>query len=310
VTTLSGLARLRVRAAVAVTTYAALACPSAVAAVELEASAAPTVVRYGDTKSILYSVSMVNTGQTEETFTLEMIVPRFGDPGGPPEQGALVSPIAGTLRLVGPGRYISPLTGTLALPACLAHGVEPFDRQVSLALPPNSTTTLSARYRVASTAPWPDSGYRLTFVARPRLIGGSRGTLERRQVERSPALALTGPTGVRIDFTAWRRSSGKRRSPATSLRVGHRLMVRGRTDPFVPARALRLVVERRDESGDARRVSVTRVARTGRGRFAALWRPRRPGSYALSVTYRRHRMGLLADRTCQQDVRVRASGVE
>jgi hypothetical protein len=266
------------------------------AEISFRATMSPNTVRYPETRRIVYQLQMT-TGAREERFTVELDPPSFG--AGLREEGATVFPLS--VRLDGPGS-MSIASREHATLACSFHGYEPQIESYRVAIPAQSSSTLTARFATGISPPWPSLDFRVRFRILPSYAPGDPGTLSRSQTVLPPAPRLRGKTGVQILFATKPRSSPLPVANVRRIRLGRPIAIRGRTEPSLRGQLIRL----RFRGPNARRprlLARVRVGRRGRFQFRS-WRPARPGYYQLWAVYRPQRSRLVADRTCPRVFRV------
>jgi hypothetical protein len=208
----------------------------------------------------------------------------------------------------GPAKFLGLRGGTLAVPACsvthnLFHGFDVDNRRWDLSVPVGATSVLEFPYETSPFAPWPDTSFRLTFVADPRLVDGGRGTLTERTTAPSDPPTVTGRRGVHISLRTSPATRRFRQGRGPVLRRGTRLTVRARTNP----RLRRQRVDLKYIGPRSPRLRLLRSVLTDRrGRFRRTVRtPRRRGRYELWAIYKSQRGDLVSDHACPLVWRVR-----
>lgn len=254
-----------------------------------EPTVSPTTLSYRPGGEVVYRLRM-RSGPAPERFRVRVSPPRYafrveGYPIAPDE-----------LSIEGPGSLGSTSTTRPRLAAGLcSRGLTFLGRSADVLLPPNTVSTLVARFRMSQdNAPFSTTDLRPTFVA-------SGGTLIGEQRFRPARPRLTGPFGVFIDL-ATSPPSTFTGNPPRRIRPGRLLRLRG------AARSIRrqLVDLRYVGPGTgsrSRRIAQVRVS--SGGNFARRFRPRRRGFYEVFASYRGRRPNLTTDRSCLRSFRVR-----
>lgn len=267
--------------------------PGAYAGVAFEPSMERGAISWTPGREVVYRLRMT-TGADSERFRVELESPGWGLPlfpnmpvGQPliPKSGGVPVTVSGpgSLRSVGMG------IGDFGGGACVRGGSYGLSAE-GVSLPPNSTSTLVARYRLSfDSAPFPDTDLRLTFVA-------SGGTLEGEQSFRPDRPRLRPPYGVRIGLTTRPRSRYAGSFDPLRIRPGQRLDLRGTAHGV----RRRIMVLRYAGPGSGSRLrTLARVRTDARGRFRYDdWRPAQRGLHELTAVYRGSGSRFTKDRSC------------
>ena len=176
---------------------------------------------------------------------------------------------------------------------------------IDLALPANSTTTLSWKVTLAAP-PWAFAPTRLGWIiAVPATAKDPAREITYRQV--TPVrFHVMPPYGVRIHLRA---GTGARPAPRGSslfpypqVKLGHPVRIEGSTRPEIARARVRL--QAIDTRTHRRRTIGSTVTGT-HGAFAVTWRPPHPGVRTITATLAPHQAGVLADHNCDLALSVR-----
>jgi hypothetical protein len=167
---------------------------------------------------------------------------------------------------------------------------------VALGLPARSRTTVLGLYRTGLAAPWPSTDYRLAFQVIEQAVVVREHPPPTRRVHliRPARPGVAGGMASRISLRA---------RPALGVRLGHVIVLSGRTNPPVPDRWIRLRFKA------ARRSGLLAWVQTDRhGRFAYRdWRAAYRLDYEVSADFG-PRAGPLAEPSCSLLVAVGRRG--
>jgi hypothetical protein len=181
------------------------------------------------------------------------------------------------------------------LPACsprggAAHGFELAGRTYRAALAPGASAQLSLDFALdTSTAPWPSTDLRPDVT-----VNGQAVALA--------APRLTGPTGTAVTLDSTPRLSPSPLKRLRAVRLGRTITMRGRTQPPLRHRRLRLRVTR----GRVPEATLEPIRTDGHGRFTHRWRPAVAGHYELWVLTPAVGRHIRADYACPAAVDVRS----
>jgi hypothetical protein len=285
--------RLSLALAAALVAAATLAAPAG-ARVFFSASMTPGPVHYPGTRTLEYRLEIRTTTRAQH-LTIELQAPGWGltGPAGSPVR------LLGRPRLDGAGELVAfhQIAFGGAAQMCV-RGYATASPYVEVTLPENATTTLVATYETGRAAPFPDTDYRVTFVAR-----GLAGRMPEVVEARPPRPALAGKTGVRLSL---------RTNPARPRR-GQMVAVVGRATPALAGDAVHLVAAR-GRKGPAERVFFegpsyprdyepprplgdVRVNEGGRFAFGG-WELSGRHYFAVQAVYRSRRPDVVSDRSC------------
>lgn len=278
--------------ALALALLALPALPSAAGgAVSFEPTVSPATIAYRPGGEVVYRLRM-RSGQTAERFDLQIKQPRYGAR----VDGYPIRP-EGLLSIEGAGSLVSQgVSEAATLAGGCSRGFTFAEASGTVSLPPSTTSTLVARFRMsADDAPFRSTDLSATFAA-------SGGTLIGEQRFRPARPRLTGPFGVFIDLATRPRSTFTGNPRPLRIKLGRSLRLRG------AARSIRrqLVDLRYVGPGTGSRSRrIARVRVDSRGNFSRRFRPRRRGFYEVFASYRSQRSSLTSDRSCLRSFRVR-----
>ena len=263
------------------------------------------------TDHVLYYLQM-RSGDREERFSVWMLPPSYATSGGLDEGQTIDGPRA--IALQGPGTIASETETPLFAPVCSDrdrfHGYTTGPAAVDVLLPPRTSTTLAVRYTTGLQLPWVDSDYRLTFQARPQLVGDydasspftAGPTLTRTVTRRTAGPAPDATLAAHLLLSSSPRGTLGIDGTPRSVSKGRRVRISGRLLPGQSGR--KVIVQAGRDGGRLETVATTTTARGGR--FAATWTPARGGTYDLWARYPRQAGGLQPDTTsCPLTFRVR-----
>jgi hypothetical protein len=210
--------------------------------VTYRASMSPATIQFPEPGPLTYRLEMA-TGGAPATPTIRFVYPSLGPPGAENLRGSTI--FADLPQIEGPGRIVRQVDAARPLllpdvPRGCEGSLGGTASEVTLALPANSTSTLVLQTIWVVGAPLPGSEFRLGFL--PSFQPGAEShpaTPPEPPLLTGPVILpeppfLSGPRGVRLTLLV-----GPRRRVA-SARVGQRVVLRGRTDPPVPYRAVML----------------------------------------------------------------------
>ncbi len=250
-------------------------------------SVSPSRVRVPATTQLVYRLRM-QTGAQAERFSVDVVPPlyrtRLGSGDNVRREGATITPDQ-QVELLGPGKLTPTGEGT-ALVACspstglAAHGYEPRYPGFVVELPPNSVSTLVARYRTGEFHLWPGSDLRLTVRAGRGTTGYGAATLGREVELRSPSVALSGRTAPRVELWTSPQSSPGVYTKLRRLAADARLSIGGRVTPVRARRRVSLWMLRHGDGEKPRRLAIVRTNARGGLRYRTRT-PVRAGSYEL-----------------------------
>ncbi len=257
------------------------------------------------TRTVVYYLQMHSTAEREERFSVRLAPPPFAMIGGLDEGQSLTGPRS--IALQGPGTLGQTVADGRFVVSCSErtsayHGYTTGASTVDVLLPAGSATTLAVRYATGRRAPWVDSDFRLTFSARPKLVGTYEAdspfalgpTLTQTTTLITAGPVVRGRTGAHLILnTNPSATRGPTQTPR-SVRRGEPITIRGR---MLPARGRRRVVLQWARHGGALRTLAT-VRTDARGRFTApAWRLGAADTYELWARYPQQSGGLVADGT-------------
>jgi hypothetical protein len=167
------------------------------------------------------------------------------------------------------------------------HGLEGSGDVVELWLPARGRATLTARFVVALTPPWPATDYRPVFVLDPyqarmaaeRAARPDGEQIQPRQVV-PPPLAVTGRRGIRIALDTVPATAPRSGMQGFTVPAGQPLAVQGSIDPPRAARTVVLRYAGPGTGGQLRDVAAVAVDDAGRFSFGG-WRPSAAGYHDL-----------------------------
>jgi hypothetical protein len=270
------------------------------------ATAAPVTFSYSvSTHSLRYHGAgtkasiKLRTGSSAQTVSLGLQPSRWQD------RDMLGSPLQTfDQRVTGAGR----ITGTFASSCCdVAAGVSICRRGgspdtgngIDLALPADSTTTVSYRVRLAAP-PWPAPIYLGVAVGVPATAQDSS---QISYYHLGPEqFTIRGRTGVQIHLAA---IAGARREGNASYPVvaaGDTITIAGTTNPKVAGARLQIGYA---ATTSRRQGAVGTVTTDRRGAFRIAWKPPASGTYTITSAYTHPAAGLLADHNCDLALLVR-----
>lgn len=261
--------------------------PAASADLQARASMSPTTIRYPGTHFITYRLELT-TREEPEVVRVSVIPPtwiaptllaqplefrrqqltsftRFRETG---QLQPIDSPVAaaGPVRVGGAGHRIpndrrapsGPPGPRGSFWAC-DRGYIWWWRDVTLRLPPNSSTTITRRFRTGGWAPWRNTDYRVAFAV-SRYVGGSRPYVPETVVRPAPP-RRRGRSDVRISL---------RSRPVLIADLGRRILISGGTDPAIRNTWLqiRLRASRVGTSRFGPEMLLANVRTDGAGRFS------------------------------------------
>jgi hypothetical protein len=247
----------------------------------------------------------LQTGSSAETVAIEPVVSVWPDPA------VIGSPLrVGSAHVSGPGRITDQFVSSCcAVPplVCLRGGPPPDGSGVDLALPADTTTTLTYRVKLAAP-PWRSSALSISIMATLPAVSNDPVRLRRYRLG-AARFTVTGRTGVRITLAL---RGGLHRTPIPGQPVavaGGALTVVGHTSPRLRRQRITITYDRlplRFQLPPAASHGDIGTVTTGdHGAFEISWRPPRSGLYRIDASYPRPAPGLLADRSCDLAVAVR-----
>lgn len=287
----------------------ALAAPAASGAVVVRTAVSPSTVSFPAT--LVYGLTLVNDGDTEERFSVGLISPTYHPRKGEAVNESNAVRALGDPSVEGPGSTLGDFTRVAGLlPACSVagaggHGYGIDGISFDIGLPPRSTSTVHAAYE-AGLPFWSDLDLRMRFVLGARLTTGKRGTLRSDRKVLSPQPAITGRVAVHMTFATTPRSGLASFDGRRPVARGRAIAIAGRTVPAIEGERVELRWARVD--GHANVLAHGRAARPrvgSGGAFRARWTPPRAGSYELWARYRSTRRELVSDDTCPRLLRVK-----
>jgi hypothetical protein len=272
------------------------------------ATAAPVAFSYSVSRhSLRYNGAAATASVKLRTGVLAQTVSLGLEPSSWQDRDMFGSPLRTyDQRIAGAGRitggFASTCCGFAAGQSICQRGAPPdTGGGIDLALPAESTTTVSYRVRLAAP-PWRPAPIYLGVVVGVPAIAPSSSQISYYHL--GPELfAIRGPTGVHIQLAA--DVAGARRehnAPYPAVSVGHMVKIAGTTIPKVVGARLQIGYKA-TTGGRGREIGTVTTDR--RGAFRIGWKPPARGIYTITTAYRHPRPGLLADHNCDLALSVR-----
>jgi hypothetical protein len=214
-----------------------------------------------------------------------------------PDRGVVgTALVASDRRVSGAGRMTSEFVSSccLTVPWECLRGPEADGGGVDLALPADSTTTLSYQLRL-SGPPWQGMRPRVGAWVWTPVPSNNPRTI----VPRAQRLRVAGATGVKVVLTSTGREDAR-----DGLRLtwpGHPVTIRGTTWPRVAGANVRIGIKSttyRGQRAHTVRRTLATVLTDATGRFKLRWVPPRSAIYRIDAAIPDPERGLLPDSSC------------